>query len=437
MNRPSVPFVDSQSAAPLPRSGLAWLDAARREHLDAFAARGLPDTRDENWRYTALHALAQRRYAVGDDEAAERPVAAASLAWPQAEGPRLVFVNGVYRADLSQHDDLPEGVSLRPLTRALHEDPEPLRFVLERRYREAGDAFDRLNAAFAADGAVLRVDAGVRVPAPVQLIFIGAPAATACTWHLRHVIELGEGSALTLIERHLGEDAGDYLATSVGDLRLGTGARLDHLQVQTAPGKATLIRRERLDLAADAQVRCHVLELGGALVRHDVQAILHGERARFDNRGVFAPHGRQHVDSELAIRHAGRETMSSSDWRGVAGARGRGVFRGSIIVDPGADGANAALTSKNLLLSAQAEIDTRPELEIYTDAVQAAHGATVGQLDERALFYLRARGVPLSQARSMLTEAFCAAMFADLEPADWRERLAALLAAHLRRGDET
>ena len=432
MSQPApAPFVASLLDAPLPASGIAWLDALRREHLDAFAAAGLPDTRMEAWKYTALRALGQRRYVNGDAQAATRAVEPAAFALPGVDGPRLVFVNGVFRADLSALDALPAGLTLQPLAQALRQDAEPLRFVLSRHEPERGDAFVRLNAALAADGVVLKVAIGAKIAAPVHLVFLGALAEGELAWHLRHVIELGEGAELSLVEHHAAAGEQQHLGTAVGDITLRDGALLHHTLVQVAAAGSSLIRRCRLHLGARAQARLHVLELGGALVRHELRAELAGDGARLDTRGVFRPHGRQHIDTQLAIRHRALGTASESVWRGVADHRGRGVFRGAILVAPGADGSDASLSNKNLLLSGQAEIDTKPELEIYADEVKAAHGATVGQLDERSLFYLRSRGIPQAEARALLTAAFCRAMLDDLPNAALREHLAGLLAAQL------
>ena len=420
MNQPApVPFVAS------------LLDALRREHLDAFAAAGLPDTRMEAWKYTALRALGQRRYVNGDAQAATRAVDPAAFALPGVDGPRLVFVNGVFRADLSALDALPAGLTLQPLAQALRQDAEPLRFVLSRHEPERGDAFVRLNAALAGDGVVLKVAAGAKIAAPVHLVFLGAPAEAELAWHLRHVIELGEGAELALVEHHAAGGEQQHLGTAVGDITLRDGAVLRHVLVQQAATGSSLVRRSRLHLGTRAQAVMHVLELGGALVRHELRAELAGDGARLDTRGVFMPHGRQHIDTQLAIRHQALNTASESVWRGVADQRARGVFRGAILVAPGADGSDASLSNKNLLLSGQAEIDTKPELEIYADEVKAAHGATVGQLDERSLFYLRSRGIPQDEARALLTAAFCREVLDDLPNADLREHLAARLVAQL------
>lgn len=432
MNQPArPPFVAALADAPLPASGIAWLDQARRENLDAFAAAGLPDTRVEAWKYTALRALAQRSFAIGDEQAAGRAVDPAALALAGIEGPALVFVNGAFRADLSALDALPAGVSLQPLSRALADEPEPLRFALSRHYRDPGDAFARLNGAFAVDGAVLRVVAGARIAAPLRLLFIGAAAGHDLAWHVRNLVELGEGAALTLIEQHLGSGEQAHLGTQLADITLHANASLHHVVLQQAGAGSSLVRRSHYRLDAHAQAHVHVLELGGTLVRHDLRTELVGDGARFHSYGAFLPDGRQHIDTQLAIQHQARNTVSSSTWRGVASGRGRGVFRGAIVVNTGADGADASLGNKNLLLSPQAEIDTKPELEIYADEVKAAHGATVGQLDERALFYLRSRGIPGAQARTLLTTAFARAPFESLPHEALREHIDQWLLARL------
>lgn len=427
----TLPLVECLLDAPLPSSGIAWLDAARRENLDAFAASGLPDTRVEAWKYTALRALGQRRFAAIDIGLAVAAVDAEDLLLPGVDGARLVFVNGVFHAGLSRVEDMPEGLTLQPLSQALAGDTEPLRFSLSRYYREPGDAFARINAASAQDGVVLRVAAHAKIARPVQLVFVAAAAEADLAWHVRNVIELGEGAELHLVEQHLARGKPNQLATVVSDIELREGARLQYTVLQdTAPG-TYLIRRSNVRLQAQAQATLHVLELGGALARHDLQAELIGDGAQLRTRGVFMPHGRQHIDTQLAIRHQALNTTSDSTWRGVANDRARGVFRGAILVAPGADGADANLSNKNLLLSPGAEIDTKPELEIYADEVKAAHGATVGQLDERALFYLRSRGIPLAEARALLTAAFCRAVLGDLPNDALREYLSTLLLAQL------
>lgn len=434
MSASVAPFVESMrdaALASLPGSGIGWLDAARREAMQAFVAAGLPNTRNELWKYTALRALERRSYAACDENAATRTVDAGAFALPDVSGPRLVFVNGAFRADLSQLDDLPDGLGLKPLSRALSEQPEPLRFALTR--REPRDAFAALNTALASDGVVLRVADGVRIEAPVHLVYLGTPAEGDVAWHARNLIELAAGARLKLIEHHAADGEHAHFANLMNEVVLREGAQLDWLAVQDASSSASLIRRSELRLHQDARATLHALELGGALSRHELRIALDGDRARVDTHGAFALRGRQHADTELLIEHLGRDTVSHSLWRGVADGRARGVFHGAITVHPGADGTDAQLTNKNLLLSPDAEIDTRPALEIHADEVKAAHGATVGQLDERALFYLRSRGLPAEAARMLLVRAFCAVALGSVQPHGLREHCDALLLAHLPR----
>ena len=435
MNVSVAPFVESMRASALPASGIGWLDSARREAMQAFVSAGLPTTRNELWKYTALRALERRSYAAGDANAVLRAVDESIFALPGVAGPRLVFVNGGFRADLSRLDDLPQGLSLRPLSRALREQPEPLRFALSRQDRDS-DAFAALNLALATDGVVLHAAEGARIEAPVHVVHLGAPVEGDVAWHARNLLELGAGAHLKLIEHHAAVGEHAHFANIVSETVLREGALLELLIVQDAANAMTLLRRGDLRLHEDARATVHALESGGALARHELRVALDGDRSRLETRGAFALRGRQHADTELLIEHRGRDTASDSLWRGVADGRARGVFHGAITVHPGADGADAKLSNKNLLLSSDAEIDTRPALEIYADEVKAAHGATVGQLDERALFYLRSRGLPAETARMLLVRAFCAVALSDVQPQALREHCDALLLAHLPRSEE-
>jgi Fe-S cluster assembly protein SufD len=430
-----MPFVQSMHDAAvqvrLPGSGLAWLDAARAEALRAFAARGLPDQRNELWKYTSLRALAQKVYAAGDPQASDRAVDAALPPDAALRGTRAVFVNGVFRADLSQLDALPDGATAQSLAARLQEAPEPLRFLLDKRADDDDDGFTLLNRALAADGLILKVAPGVEVGDPLHIVHVGLAADTAAAFHVRSLVEVGEGARLRIVEHHAGEAQTGHLSNIVRDIGVHENAHLDWTIVQQAGADATLLRRSRVRLHDDATLDLHALELGGKLVRHEIRAELAGARSRFESRGAFVLHERQHADMEVLVTHRGRDSVSNAVWRGVADGRARGVVHGRILVQPGADGADGSFYNKNLLLSPDAEIDTRPALEIYADEVKANHGATVGQLDENVLFYLRSRGVPLEMARRILVRAFCSAALDGLEPAALREHCGALLAEQL------
>lgn len=436
MQASNSPFLDAfaehapATLSGLPGAGLAWLDKVRREHLGAFLRDGLPSPRNEAWKYTALRSLQQKSFRLGDADASVREVDPSSLALPGISGPRLVFVNGVFRQDLSLTAELPDGLSLQPWSQAVQTNAERLRFFLAGK-AEPSDGFAQMNAAMAGDGVVLRVADGVVVKPTVHLVFVGAPTDESLAWHLRSLIEVGAGAKLKLVEHHLDSGARAQLATTAAEFEIGTDASLDVVMLQNAAEDATLIRRNQLRLDARAKVSVHALELGASLARHDLECELRGDGAQLRTRGVFVPRQRQHVDVNLDIRHDAVNTSSDALWRGVADQRGRGVFQGRITVAPGADGSDARLSNKNLLLSPHAEIDTMPVLEIYADEVQAAHGATVGQLDESSLFYLRSRGIPLAQARNLLTAAFCRAALDSVDDEALRKHLNALLVEHL------
>lgn len=388
-------------------------DGARRAALDAALRDGLPHARSEAWKYTSLRALERRSFAPVRSAA---PAAIDAAAFAGIPAPRLVFVNGAYDATHSDLAGLGEGIELRSLAGVLDGGDPRIASVLERRFERADEVFARLNAALAGDGVVLRVAEGVRATRPVHLVFLGAPADGDRAWHLRHLVELRRDASLEVVEHHLGADTHAHLGNAFAHVHLAQGASLLHARVQDESPRATLFARTDAVLARDARYRRIDLELGGALSRHELNVRLEGEGARLSANGVLLADGRRHVDTRLGIEHIVRDTACDLLWRGLGSGRGRAVFHGGITIRAGADGSDANLSNKNLLLSEGAEIDTQPVLVIHADEVKAAHGATVGQLDPTAMFYLRSRGLPEAEARRLLTAAFCRDVLAGLEP---------------------
>ena len=367
-------------------------DAARRASLDAALAAGLPGPRSESWKYTSLRALERRSFAVPTGDIDVDPALVAAI-----PAPRIVFVNGRPSAALSDVGAPIPGLSIGTLA-----DADALPDIEDR----ADAVFARLNGALARDGVSIAVATGAQIEAPVQLVFIGAPAEADSAWHLRHHVTLGEHAALTLVEHHLDVGAHRHLDNTIVSLRIADRAELRHVRLQQRDTGATSMLRTDAELqTASVYTRVDV-EAGSALSRHELDVRLLGDDARLTANGVLLATGRAHVDTRLGIRHVARDTACELKWRGIGDARGRVVFHGGITIDVGADGTDARLSNKNLLLSSTAEIDTQPVLVIHADEVQAAHGATVGQLDPGALFYLRARGLPQVDAQRLLTAAF-------------------------------
>jgi Fe-S cluster assembly protein SufD len=329
---------------------------------------------------------------------------------------------------------LPAGVEVLPLSRVLRElEPRDANFML-RRYAGADEVFSVLNAALAEEGAVVRVDhAASDATTTLHLVFVASAAAAETAVHLRHFVDLRNDAALHLIEHHiaLGEHRG--LANHLSHVHLGQRARLTHVRVQAEAEGVSAFARTDAVLAREAIYRRTDLELGATLSRHELNVRLEGDGAGLVANGVLFADGKRHLDTRLGIEHIARNTSCDLLWRGLGAGRGRVVFHGGIVIREGADGANANLSNKNLLLSAQAEIDTQPVLIIHADEVQAAHGATVGQLDPTALFYLRSRGLPETDARALLTGAFCREVLAGIDDSVLRESLTAVLDAHLAR----
>lgn len=376
-------------------------DATRRALLDEVLRDGLPQ-RAESWKYTSLRQLERRSFAQAAAVAIDPTLLAAIPA------PRIVFVNGHFDAVLSDVSALPVGIEVGPLSRLLQgDDPRAVHF-LERRYQRIDEPFARLNAALAREGVVVRAEAGVRVEAPLHIVHVGAAQDGGdAAWHLRHFVELREGASLQLVEHELAAGGHAHLGNALLQAHVADGARLSHVRMQEAAARASLFARTDAVLARGAHYARTDLELGAALSRHELNVRLEGDGASLQADGVLLADGRRHVDTRLGIEHLARDSRCNLTWRGLAGQRGRAVFHGGITIHPGADGTEAELSNKNLLLSADAEIDTQPVLVIHADEVKAAHGATVGQLDATALFYLRSRGLPEAQARALLTGAFC------------------------------
>ncbi|MBF6022698.1 Fe-S cluster assembly protein SufD [Lysobacter niastensis] len=407
----------------------AGLRDSRRAALDDALRDGIPHARVESWKYTPLRSLERRAFKASDAAtAAFDPALLAGIA-----APRIVFVNGRFDAVHTDTSGLPAGVTLRALSQVLAEgEPRDANF-LARKFERADEIFARINAALADEGAVLRAESGARGTSPVNLVFIGAASEGDRAWHLRHLVELRDNAELTVIEHHLGDGAHSHLANAVMHVHLGQGAVLQHARVQDEAASASLFARTDAVMARDADYRRLDLELGAGLSRHEFNVALHGNSAKLHANGVLLANGKRHLDTRLGIDHVGRDTACELTWRGLGAGRSKAAFHGGILIREGADGTAATLSNKNLLLSAGAEIDTQPVLEIHADEVQAAHGATVGQLDQTALFYLRSRGVPAEQARSLLTAAFCRETLAVFDDTALRDALAVRLDAALNR----
>lgn len=404
--------------APARGGGLSAMDGGFLASQAGTAATALrwPGARDEAFRYTPLKALAARALPVGDAQASTRAVDLAAQSLPGARSARLVFVHGAWREDLSDLARLPDGMSIEADRVAPPADGQ-----------DAFEALNRLNARPVA----IRVAPGARIKEPLELLFVAAETGVDVAWYARVGIELGADASLSIVEHHVADGDPAHVGNIVLDVRVGEGAALSHLRVADEGARESRFAATDVGVAATGRYDATLLSLGGVLARQAMRVALAGAGAATTLRGATALAGRQHGETHVEIRHETGDTNSEVLWRAAAAGRSRAVFRGRIVIEAGADGSAAALSNKNLLLSPHAEIDAKPVLEIEADEVQASHGSTVGRLDEGALFYLRARGVPEAEARAMLTRAFCLVALDGITDPALAERLAERLDAHL------
>jgi Fe-S cluster assembly protein SufD len=388
--------------------GPAWLRLLRRDAIDRFAERGLPTTRDEDWKYTSMTPLAETPFDLAADGTADVPaeeVIAAFSVGP-ASGNRLVFVNGRYMEKLSAIRSLPAGARLGSLAEALITDEEMVHSHLAAGGEKPQNAFTALNAAFWPDGAFLHVPAGVRLEEPIQLLFVSTASGTPRADHPRSLIVLERESRVALVESYVGLGGEAYLTNAAAELILGPAATLDHYKIALEGGQGFHVGRTHVREGRDSRFASCSLLFGGRLVRSEVGALLGAEGAECMLSGLFVIGGRQHVDIHTVVEHAQPRATSRQLYKGVLDGRARGVFNGRVIVRAGANGTDAHQANKNLILSDGVEVDSKPQLEIFADDVKCSHGAADGQLAEDAIFYLKSRGLDEVAARTLLTYAF-------------------------------
>ncbi|HWK43311.1 MAG TPA: Fe-S cluster assembly protein SufD [Stellaceae bacterium] len=404
--RPATPLLETAASQPL-AGGPAWLgtirDAARQRALDT----GLPTRRHEAWRFTDLKALADTRFVPAVDEAGE------ALDQRLAEGlgtdgavDLLVFVNGCYSASRSSIGALPKGAFLGGFAGLAASDPAAVRGIFEADTEErpvADQSFVALNTAFFADGLALVLEPGVRLERPIHVLHWGEASDPAAS-HTRSLIRLGAGAVATLIESFAG--TGAYWTNGATTIELGAEADLNHVRLQDDAAQAFHTASTAIGIGAKARYDAVSLTLGAALSRHDIHATIDGERAFCGVSGAYLLAGRQEATIATLIEHKAPWGETKEIFKGVVAERGHGVFQGKIKVHRAGQKTDAYQLSKTVLLGERAVMDAKPELEIYADDVKCSHGATVGDLDETALFYLRSRGIEPLAARRMLIEAF-------------------------------
>jgi len=370
-------------------------DAARR-----FAEMGFPTTRDEEWRFTNVSSIAKTQFsAAPSDLTAEEAELLDQHLFPNEGGLRLVFINGRYLRELSDRE-LRKGIRATPLREA----NGAVETHLGRYASYQNRAFVALNTANFEDGACIEIPGGVVVEEPIRLVFFATGGEVPVISHPRNLVVVGPGSQATVVESYIGHGA-KYFTNAVTEIVGGDHSVVDHYKVQEEDERSFHVATLQVQLGRDANFSTHSISLGGGLVRNDINAVL-AEGTEATVNGLYLPSGSQHVDNHTMIDHARPHGTSHELYKGILSGASAAVFNGKIIVRAGAQKTDAKQTNKNLVLSEDATINTKPELQIHADDVRCTHGATIGQLDQEAIFYLQSRGIGKEQARDLLTYAF-------------------------------
>lgn len=427
-------------AASLPGARLPWLARARSTALERFAQSGFPSIRDEDWKYTSVaaiekHAFLARPSQDGRESAPATLVALVDeLSLNAGAAHLLVFLDGRHAPALSAPGRLPAGATLASIAAALDQTPEALQPYLVNEERQT--VFGALNTAFMADGAYLHLARGTVVEQPVHLLFMATKeGAAGAAISPRNLIVAEEGAQATVIEHYAGAEGTVYFTNAVTQIFAAANAGIEHYKLQQEALQAFHVAGIHALQAKDSRLTSHSITLGAALTRNDITTAFAAPGCEATLDGLYLVGGRQHVDNHTRIDHIEPHGTSHESYRGVLDGHSRAVFNGKVIVYPGAQKTKAYQANHNLLLSRDAEVDTKPQLEIYADDVKCTHGATIGQIDENQLFYLRARGVEEAMARGLLVHAFAHDVIERIRVASLRTRLEQILFTRLPQGE--
>ncbi len=389
-----------------------WLTETRDRAMERFNALGFPTTRDEEWRFTSVAPIAETDFVLPTDgQASLGHLDLAPFRLTDDAQAEIVFVNGRYAPGLSTIHALPQGVRIEGLASAIVSSPDEVEANLARLAGFERQAFTALNTAHLADGAFIMVAAKASVSAPIHVLFVSTSAPRGVDGrptmsHPRVLVVLGANSQASIVESYAGPGHDRYFTNAVTEVVLGEDSRLDHYKIQRESLLSYHIGAMHVRAQRGTRFASHSVSLGGSLVRNDVTAVLDGEGVECTLNGLYVGDERRLVDNHTTIDHARPHCGSREVYKGILADRARAVFNGKIIVRPDAQKTDAKQTNKALLLSEEAQINTTPQLEIFANDVKCTHGAAVGQMDDEAVFYLRARGLSDRQARNLLIHAF-------------------------------
>ncbi len=418
------------------RDGQLWLHPLRKQAFERFVELGFPTTKLEEWKYTSVAPIARLQFQPAryvDNLTAERlsdfPVA--DIAFDQ-ECSRLVFVNGHFSRKLSSLD-LPQGVKAISLAEAVCTENEIVKAHLARyaKRENAAQAFVALNTAFIEDGAFIEIPDNLILDRPVFLLFVSTAGEQPMASHPRNLIVVGNNSQASIIEGYVGIEDKIYFVNAVTEIVAGENAVVEHYKLQHESLSAFHVATVQAHQARSSNFVSHSISFGGALVRNDTNSTLDGEGAQCTLNGLYLTAGNQHVDNHTMIDHARPHGTSRELYKGILDGNSTAIFNGSIVVRKDAQKTDARQTNKNLLLSEEATVNSKPQLEINADDVKCSHGTTIGHLEEDSIFYLRSRGIGEEQSRNLLIFAFANDVLGQMKVESVRARLEPRLLAQL------
>jgi Fe-S cluster assembly protein SufD len=408
-----------------------WLRKLRDDAFARFCEVGFPSTRDEDWRFTNVSGIARTPFLLNKDVTAR--LSRSDLETYRVEGvsAQLVFVNGRFARELSNLKVSPKGVKIAGLREQIANNVDSVEAHLGRYLDTRRDPFCALNTAFADDGAYVHVARGTVLAAPIHLLFISTASDKPSMMHPRNLLVFENETQASVIEEYVSLGPGTVLCNTATELVAGENTTVSHYMIEREHKEAFNISTLRIQQARSANVTSHSLLLGGGLVRNNVHPVLAGEGGECLINGLFVGDGRQHLDNYMHVEHASPHCSSRQFYNGILDDHAHGVFHGRIVVHKDAQKTDAKQTNRNLLLSDDAQIDTKPQLEIYADDVKCTHGATIGQIEENALFYLRTRGIDERSARRLLLLAFASQCLDRMQPGAARVHAEHLIHEHL------
>ncbi len=405
----------------------------RKKAISRFEKLGFPGKRDEEWKYTPLSPILKHKFAVDAPPSSISQATVDKLSFSALPDNRVVLVNGRYSAELS-HFDPPEGVVIASLANMLENKSEIIDQFLSKLADFSAEPFVALNTAFTNDGVFIYIPDGVVLEAPIQLLYLSDASKGAFFASPRNLIVAGKSAQAKIVEKYAALNEDDvYFNNGVTEVLLHQNSKIEHIRVQDESLSAYHIKNFQVYQKKDSNFTLINIDMGGRLVRNNINMKLDDVNCEGHLIGAYMATGRQHIDNHTAIDHAKPNCFSNEIYKGILGGKARGVFNGKIFVRQDAQKTNAYQDNKALLLSDDAQINTKPQLEIFADDVKCSHGATIGQLDDEALFYLRARGISKDKANSMLHYAFVCEALDYVTIDEVREALDELLLAHFSK----